>query len=135
MFKFGPLKPSYAGNAKRIAKADDLMERLEDQSFQDVLDDIANPENIFVDDCKTLKNAARDFCMPEYAKMVQIKTRERRVKEFKVQFEPAVRVCMTLPSFPEMQRKLLEASATKLAEYVGAPAKSIESSDPSKAIE
>lgn len=103
MFKDGILKQSYASkNAKRIAKADELMENLEDQSFQDVLDDIKNPECIFVDDCKTLKNAARDFCTPEYAKMVQIKTRERRVKDFKVQFEPAVRVCLTLPSYPEM---------------------------------
>ena len=102
------------------------MENLFDQSFEDVLNDIKNPDAIFIDDAKTLKNAARDFCVPKYAKMIQVKIRERRVKDFKVQFEPAVRVCMTLPVYAEMQAALMEAAAAKFEEFVGEPAKAIE---------
>lgn len=127
LFRDGPLKPSYAGkNAKRAEKADFLMDNLFDQSFEDVLNDIKNPDAIFIDDAKTLKNAARDFCVPKYAKMIQVKIRERRVKDFKVQFEPAVRVCMTLPVYAEMQAALMEAAAAKFEEFVGEPAKAIE---------
>lgn len=112
----GPLKSAYRGkNATQFAKASKFIDALEFKSFQDVLDDIENPENpenIFVDkDCKIFKNAARDFCKPRYNKMVRARLSERRVKDFKVQFEPAVRVCMTLPPFHDIQAALMNAGS------------------------
>ena len=136
MFKTGPLAQSYAkNNQKRIANADELMENLEDHSFQDVLDDIANPECIFVEGAFKFKNAARDFCMPKYAKMVQVHVRGRRVNDFKVQFEPAVRICMTLPCFSDMQAAILNTAGTKYKEYVDKQVNAIEQTDPVRAIE
>ena len=61
--KTGPVAASYARNTPdSIAKANELMENLDDQSFSDVLADAANPDFIFVGNCVSLRSATNRFC-------------------------------------------------------------------------
>ena len=107
-FKNGAvLKTSYySKDAKRRSRAEELMANLDDRSFDDVLKDIEDPKYIFTGECERYKSAAQTFCQVKMQEMVEehVKTNvlDRRIDEFKVQFEPAVRICMTLPPYVEM---------------------------------